>query len=287
MLCGCLPFDEESKTALYEKILACKFPIPKYISSKAADLLKRILTRDVTKRLSIEEILKHPWCNKVNSGSYHASPDLKFSENNLDTETLNIVQKKYNIPIQSLKIMILDNIHNEYTTMYYLLAKKKKRDLTLEEDQGVVDSRKEVRFEATVNPQKVKPLDWSKARKELKEKGRKRSKDKDFLRSENGSKSKSGSKNLSRKGSQVKGIIEKPPLSSKRRNTGKESFQGTGLLSGLNKPPTMNLKDITVEVKEKITFSAKKSLDSKRYKSKERSGSGKGLNSKRFGGFKM
>lgn len=53
MLCGYLPFDEESKTALYEKILQCKFAIPKYLSSSAADLLKKLLVRDVKKRLDI------------------------------------------------------------------------------------------------------------------------------------------------------------------------------------------------------------------------------------------
>ena len=60
MLCGCLPFDEESKTALYEKILACRFPIPKYISASAADLLKKLLIRDVGKRIGVKDILNHP-----------------------------------------------------------------------------------------------------------------------------------------------------------------------------------------------------------------------------------
>lgn len=61
MLCGFLPFDEDSKSLLYKKILACDFSIPKFVSPEAQDLLKRILVRNIHARLTIAEIKKHPW----------------------------------------------------------------------------------------------------------------------------------------------------------------------------------------------------------------------------------
>lgn len=64
MLCGCLPFDDESKSALYDKILACKFSLPKSLSPEAADLLKKMLVRDPDRRPSLEEILDHPFMRK-------------------------------------------------------------------------------------------------------------------------------------------------------------------------------------------------------------------------------
>lgn len=64
MLCGYLPFDDENKQALYDKILACKFKIPPEVSLEAADLIRRLLVKDVNKRLQVEEILKHPWVRK-------------------------------------------------------------------------------------------------------------------------------------------------------------------------------------------------------------------------------
>lgn len=264
MLCGCLPFDEESKTALYEKILACKFPIPKYISSAAADLLKKVLVKDVEKRLDIKGILNHPWCKRYIQFAHHHS----FKEDDIEHDILKQVQKAMHIPEIGLRNMLIDNSHNEYTTLYYLLQKQKSRRLT----EG--DPDKAVRFDSqTVE---IKPLDLSMAKKKH------TAKESQPLKSDTSNPSKSPGKKLSRKGSQTR-AADRPPLSSKRKNVAKDG-PPTGFVL---RPPMMDLKDITVEVKEKITFSAKKSMDSKRNKSKERSGSGKRGSSKRIGGVKM
>jgi 5'-AMP-activated protein kinase catalytic alpha subunit len=53
MICGYLPFDEESKSLLYKKILSSDYSIPKHVSREATDLIKRILVRDIKKRLTI------------------------------------------------------------------------------------------------------------------------------------------------------------------------------------------------------------------------------------------
>ena len=65
MLCGFLPFDEDSKSLLYKKILGCDYSIPKYVSPEAQDLIKRILVRSTHTRYSIEDIKKHPWFNII------------------------------------------------------------------------------------------------------------------------------------------------------------------------------------------------------------------------------
>lgn len=61
MLCGYLPFDDESKSVLYNKILTCQYKIPKYVSPSAADLLGRILVCKVSERYTLEQIRNHPW----------------------------------------------------------------------------------------------------------------------------------------------------------------------------------------------------------------------------------
>lgn len=63
MICGYLPFDEESKSLLYQKILSCDYTIPSHVSSHGQDLIKRILCRNVSKRMTIDQIMKHPWFN--------------------------------------------------------------------------------------------------------------------------------------------------------------------------------------------------------------------------------
>lgn len=89
----------------------------------------------------------------------------------------------------------------------------------------------------------------------------------------------SGANNLSRKNSTMK-PSEKPPTATtllKRRNTGAEASIDT-------KNPKMDLKDITVEVKEKFTFSAKKS---KRPKRNSSNGSGRQFSPGQTVGYKM
>lgn len=282
MLCGCLPFDEESKTALYEKILACRFPVPKYISTRAIDLLKGILVRDARKRLNVNEILNHQWCSKSNTGVDPAKLNKPFTERPLDQGCLEQVHTMMRISVRSLILMLQDNSHNEFTTLYYLLVKKKSYSKHIDDD-GLFDSKKEVRFESSV-AEKVAPLDIKKAQK-----SRLKKHISDNNKSDRESKSRSLSKNFSRRGSKNRGV-DRPPLSSKRKNTSRDSSRGAnGISYGFNRPPTMNLRDITVEVKEKITFSAKKSCDSKRNKAKERSGSGRRLSTKKLSGdgFKM
>lgn len=70
MLCGHLPFDDESKSVLYDKILACQFAIPRHLSPTAADLLSKILVRKVSDRLTIEQIMEHPWFSLYQPSAY-------------------------------------------------------------------------------------------------------------------------------------------------------------------------------------------------------------------------
>ncbi len=46
MVCGYLPFEDPNTSALYKKILAGDYTIPKFVSSDARDLIKGILTTE-------------------------------------------------------------------------------------------------------------------------------------------------------------------------------------------------------------------------------------------------
>ena len=61
MLCGFLPFDHKDNDKLFLKILECKIQYPKEMGKEAKDLIKRILVPDPRKRITIEEIKKHPF----------------------------------------------------------------------------------------------------------------------------------------------------------------------------------------------------------------------------------
>jgi 5'-AMP-activated protein kinase catalytic alpha subunit len=65
LLSGYLPFEDPNTGKLYKKILAADYQLPDHVSREAADLIRRILTTDPEKRITIPKIRKHPWFNLV------------------------------------------------------------------------------------------------------------------------------------------------------------------------------------------------------------------------------
>jgi len=65
MLCGCFPFKGANDRDLYRKITKGIFFIPDFVSSGARSLLNRMLTVDMGKRPTVNDILADPW---VSSG---------------------------------------------------------------------------------------------------------------------------------------------------------------------------------------------------------------------------
>ena len=65
LLCGLPPFWGDNEKAIFDSILVGKLdfsedPWPK-ISEPAKDLVRKLLVRDATQRLTVEQALKHPW----------------------------------------------------------------------------------------------------------------------------------------------------------------------------------------------------------------------------------
>jgi calcium-dependent protein kinase len=68
LVTGTYPFDSETKnrTEVFNKIKNCTFKIDDLkLSSECKDLIKRMITVDRSKRISGEDILKHPWFKKT------------------------------------------------------------------------------------------------------------------------------------------------------------------------------------------------------------------------------
>lgn len=61
LLCGSLPFDDESIPNLFKKIKSGQYSLPSHLSSGARDMISRMLLVDPLKRISIPEIRLHPW----------------------------------------------------------------------------------------------------------------------------------------------------------------------------------------------------------------------------------
>ncbi|KAF4708459.1 Serine/threonine-protein kinase ark1 [Perkinsus olseni] len=60
-LVGSPPFEDESKKATYQKIKNVDVKFPSFLSRQAISLIRGMLVKDPAKRMSLEDILRHPW----------------------------------------------------------------------------------------------------------------------------------------------------------------------------------------------------------------------------------
>jgi serine/threonine protein kinase len=72
LLCGCFPFRAKSYPDLYRRIARGTFAIPEEFSPAVKDLLRQLLTVDVTQRINAQAVLRHPWL----ASQLAAAPDI-------------------------------------------------------------------------------------------------------------------------------------------------------------------------------------------------------------------
>ncbi|KAI0051029.1 Pkinase-domain-containing protein [Auriscalpium vulgare] len=61
LLAGRLPFDDEDLHTLLEKVKVGKYDMPSSIDARAQDLITKMLEKDVRKRITVPQILVHPF----------------------------------------------------------------------------------------------------------------------------------------------------------------------------------------------------------------------------------
>ena len=125
MLTHKLPFNEKKESDTYQKILLCKFDIPKNVSKNAQDLLKKIIKLKPEERIKLPDIKNHPWfnlCNKENN--FHNGLNIEKIIFPIDEE---IINKMEGIGFNKMEVRynIIINEHNNITATYYLLLNKK------------------------------------------------------------------------------------------------------------------------------------------------------------------
>ncbi|GET90495.1 serine/threonine protein kinase, putative [Leishmania tarentolae] len=64
LLCGCLPFDEDSIPLLFSKIKKGKYIIPSSMQTGPRELIQQILVVDPLVRLTVPQIRDNPWFNQ-------------------------------------------------------------------------------------------------------------------------------------------------------------------------------------------------------------------------------
>ena len=83
MLSGTPPFYEEDNFALFEQIKACKYDFEvetwNTVSKEAKDFISKILVADPAKRITVKEMMEHPWMNMDLDNSVKLDEKIKKS----------------------------------------------------------------------------------------------------------------------------------------------------------------------------------------------------------------
>ena len=128
MICGYLPFEDENNDLLYRKICIGKYIIPDHVSSNCKDLLKKILVTDPIKRITIKQIKNHPWFKLYNIKGKLILYEGLFIDKYiipLDEDIIERMSRQMNIEGDIIRLSVLNNKHNDISTLYYLFLLKK------------------------------------------------------------------------------------------------------------------------------------------------------------------
>lgn len=171
LLVGALPFDDDNLRYLLEKVKRGVFHIPHFVPAECQSLLRAMIEVDVDKRITLTEVLRHPWVlggsGTGGSSRAHNFPLATLSGNEHSAEAAELdaelpmkqVVQTHIIPsaddldadvlsnMSSLgcfkdKNKLLSNLlsseHNEEKVIYFLLLNRKLRKPALEDNEAEI-----------------------------------------------------------------------------------------------------------------------------------------------------
>ena len=133
MVCGYLPFEDENQNILFGKIAKGCFSLPTYLSPPCKDLLRKILVTDPNIRYGFEQIKHHPWFTSVNNvmgkNIFFNSPGIFINEDVIPIDENIVIElhEKFKYDLRNIISDLIRNKHNNITTSYYLVLKRKVR----------------------------------------------------------------------------------------------------------------------------------------------------------------
>ncbi|XP_033230073.1 maternal embryonic leucine zipper kinase-like isoform X3 [Belonocnema kinseyi] len=124
LLCGFLPFDDNSIENLYKKILNGKYDEPSWLSQSSQRLIRAMLQTDPSKRINIQELCYHPW---ITTGFLNPVMFTKKTNFEKDEEVLSTMSAFCGDFEEDLWRQMVQSNRTEYKTATYLLLLDRKR----------------------------------------------------------------------------------------------------------------------------------------------------------------
>lgn len=137
MLCGQLPFDDDSKKELYKKIRAGKYHVPDYLSSTSRSLMQSLMSLNPDERPSAQALVSHPFLQKV-------FPDSGFVRTSIDADALAVASHLTQLPADAMRALLANHDLGRQTTVYHLLLRKAQRGkIDLAEERLKIEKEKQ------------------------------------------------------------------------------------------------------------------------------------------------
>jgi 5'-AMP-activated protein kinase catalytic alpha subunit len=113
LLCGTLPFDDESIPNLFRKIKSGMYSLPSHLSQLSRDLIVRMLAVDPMKRITLAEIRNHGWF-RHNLPDYLALPPhlMESEESRIDAEVQEATKTAVSRVFQASVDMIAEAVYS-------------------------------------------------------------------------------------------------------------------------------------------------------------------------------
>jgi serine/threonine protein kinase len=139
MLCGYLPFNDESRNELFRKIAACEYVMPEFFSPLAKDFIRKLFVANPKKRLSIEEIKAHQWFNLYKEEVSEQKP---LDDYATETEIVALTCHYMHSAEAKLRQMLRDKQANKFTCCYKLFMLKRQHKRLTKEDLAFIQQRR-------------------------------------------------------------------------------------------------------------------------------------------------
>ncbi|XP_004457326.1 maternal embryonic leucine zipper kinase isoform X2 [Dasypus novemcinctus] len=125
LMCGFLPFDDDNVMALYKKITKGKYEVPQWLSPSSSLLLQQMLQVDPKKRISVKNLLSHPWIMQDYNCPIEWQSKNPFIH--LDEDCVTELSVHYRKTRQTVEDLISLWKYDHLTATYLLLLAKKAR----------------------------------------------------------------------------------------------------------------------------------------------------------------
>lgn len=137
LVCGKVPFDDKSLSALHEKIKGGKFVSPTHLTAECSNLLTVMIDVDPRRRVQMSEIIAHPWT--VFDGETVANYALErtpLEEIDADIESFLVREFPYQFEAEDIRRVLRTGFCNwsvqlqhPIMALYFLAAQKQQRQL--------------------------------------------------------------------------------------------------------------------------------------------------------------